>query len=125
MTCHHKGWGMLYLIKWKGFDNTPDVMSWELPKHLANASDVVKSFHQAYPDKPAPKFLMRGHFFIFFLHCHTLIIHFVHIFFRVLVFFFTSYPNSIDKPDSPSSTNLAFSLMVFSTSNSQVDTSLI
>src|SRR5882724_9454772 len=51
---HRKGSGLLYLVEWKGFDNTPDATSWEPPEHLANASDVVQAFHQAYPDKPAP-----------------------------------------------------------------------
>jgi len=54
VDCHHKGSGLLYLVEWKGFDNTPDAMSWETPKHLANTPDVVQAFHQAYPDKPAP-----------------------------------------------------------------------
>src|SRR5882724_11382300 len=49
-----KGSGLLYLVEWKGFDNTPDETSWEPPEHLANASDVVQAFHRAYPDKPAP-----------------------------------------------------------------------
>src|SRR5882724_7589539 len=51
---HRKGSGLLYLDKWKGFENTPDATSWEPPKHLTNAPDVVQAFHQAYPDKPAP-----------------------------------------------------------------------
>ena len=51
---HCKGSGLLYLIEWKGFDNTPDATSWEPPEHLVNAPDVVQAFHQAYPDKPAP-----------------------------------------------------------------------
>jgi len=51
---HCKGLGLLYLVEWKGFDNTPDVTSWEPPEHLANASDMVRAFHQAYPDKLAP-----------------------------------------------------------------------
>jgi len=49
-----KGSGLLYLVEWRGFDNTPDATSWEPPEHLANAPDVVQTFHQAYPDKPAP-----------------------------------------------------------------------
>ena len=49
----HKGVGLLYLIEWKGFDNTPDATSWEPPKHLVNAPDIVQVFFQAYPDKPA------------------------------------------------------------------------
>ena len=54
IDCHHKGSGLLYLVEWEGFDNTPDAMSWEPPEHLINAPDVVQAFHQAYPDKPAP-----------------------------------------------------------------------
>src|SRR5882672_9978581 len=30
----HKGPGLLYLVERKGFENTPDVTSWEPPKHL-------------------------------------------------------------------------------------------
>src|SRR5882724_696673 len=52
--CHHKGLGLLYLIKWKGFDNTPNATSWEPPEHLTNAPDIVQTFHQAYPYKPTP-----------------------------------------------------------------------
>ena len=51
---HRKGSGLLYLVKWKGFDNTPDAMSWEPPEHLTNAPNVVQAFHKAYPDKPGP-----------------------------------------------------------------------
>jgi len=54
VDCCCKGSGLLYLIEWKGFDNTPNAMSWELPEHLVNAPNVVQSFHKAYPDKPAP-----------------------------------------------------------------------
>ena len=51
---HRKGSGLLYLVEWKGFDNTPNATSWELPERLANASNVVQAFQQAYPDKLAP-----------------------------------------------------------------------
>ena len=51
---YRKGSGLLYLIEWKGFDNTPDSMSWASPKHIANAPDMVQAFNQAYPDKLAP-----------------------------------------------------------------------
>jgi len=50
----HKGAGLLYLIEWRGFNNTPDAMSWEPPEHLENAPDLGQAFHQAYQDKPAP-----------------------------------------------------------------------
>jgi len=54
IDCHHKGLGLLYLVEWKGFDNTPNATSWEPPEHLMNAPNVVQAFHQAYPDKLAP-----------------------------------------------------------------------
>ena len=49
-----KNGGLLYLVEWKGFDHTPNTTSWELPKHLENAADLVQAFHMAYPDKPLP-----------------------------------------------------------------------
>ena len=48
-----KGPGLLYLVEWKGFDNTPEATSWEPPEHLAHAPDLVQAFHRAYPDKPS------------------------------------------------------------------------
>ena len=48
----HKGPGLLYLFKWKGFDNTPNATSWEPPEHLENATDLVQAFHRAYLNKP-------------------------------------------------------------------------
>ena len=48
-----KGPGLLYLVEWKGFDNTPDATTWEPPEHLANATDLVQAFHRAYPNKPS------------------------------------------------------------------------
>jgi len=53
--CWGKGLGLLYLVKWKGFDNMPDTTSWETPEHLGNIPDLVQAFHLAYPDKPLPK----------------------------------------------------------------------
>jgi len=50
----HKGSGLLYLMEWKGFDNTPDATSWEPPDHLANVPSLVQAFHRAYSDKPSP-----------------------------------------------------------------------
>src|SRR5467141_3924207 len=49
---HRKGRGLLYLVEWKGFDNTPNTTSWEPPEHLANTTDLVQAFHWAYPNKP-------------------------------------------------------------------------
>jgi len=50
----HKGSGLLYLVEWKGFNNTPNVTSWELPEHLGNATDLVQVYIGAYLDKPSP-----------------------------------------------------------------------
>src|SRR5882672_1182749 len=52
--CCRKGSGLLYLVKWKGFDNTPDTTSWEPPTHLENACDLVQAFHWEFLDKPSP-----------------------------------------------------------------------
>ena len=52
--CHCKGLRLLYLIEWKGFDNTINKTNCELPEHLGNVPDLVQAFHQTYPDKPAP-----------------------------------------------------------------------
>jgi len=38
---HHKGLGLLYLVEWKGFNNTPNTMSWELPEHLGHVTNLV------------------------------------------------------------------------------------
>src|SRR5882672_6268898 len=51
---HRKGLGLLYLVEWKGFDNTPEATSWEPPEHLAHAPGLVQAFHRVYPDKPSP-----------------------------------------------------------------------
>jgi len=49
-----KGSSFLYLVEWKGFNNTPEATSWEPPEPLENAANWVKAFHQAYPTKAAP-----------------------------------------------------------------------
>ena len=51
---NHKGSALLYLIKWKRFDNTPNATSWEPLEHLENMPDLVEEFYQAYPNKLAP-----------------------------------------------------------------------
>src|SRR5882724_2920978 len=40
---HRRCLGLLYLIKWKGFDNTPDAKSWEPPGHLENVPTLVQA----------------------------------------------------------------------------------
>jgi len=49
-----KGSGLLYLVEWKGFDNTLNATSWEPPEHLVNTPNLVQEFHLAYPDKLSP-----------------------------------------------------------------------
>jgi len=47
-----KGSGLLYLVEWSGFDDTTESTSWEPAENVQNAPDLVRAFHQAYPDKP-------------------------------------------------------------------------
>ena len=51
---HRKGSGLLYLVEWKGFDNTSESTSWEPEANVQNAPDLVRAFHRAYPAKPKP-----------------------------------------------------------------------
>ena len=39
-----------YLVKWTG-DYTP---TWEPPQNLSNSPNLVRAFHERYPDKPRP-----------------------------------------------------------------------
>src|SRR5882724_3138553 len=68
-----KGSGLLYLVKWKGFDNTPNATSWEPPEHLTNTPNMVQAFHQAYPAKPAPQVHQAGAtvLYVFAYFCTT------------------------------------------------------
>jgi hypothetical protein len=43
---------LIYLVKWTGYEGTPDESSWEPAAHLAHAPDLVNEFHRQYPDKP-------------------------------------------------------------------------
>ena len=51
---HRQGSGLLYLVEWKGFDNTSESTSWEPEENIWNAPDLVRAFHEAYPAKPKP-----------------------------------------------------------------------
>src|SRR5438045_3321279 len=42
---------LFYLVKWKGYPVSDN--SWEPSSHLANAKDLVDSFHAWHPDKPS------------------------------------------------------------------------
>src|SRR6266481_5242681 len=54
IDCHCKGSGLLYLVEWKGLDNTAKSSSWEPEANVRNAPDLVMAFHEAQPDKPGP-----------------------------------------------------------------------
>ncbi|MBW0471076.1 hypothetical protein O181_010791 [Austropuccinia psidii MF-1] len=43
-----------YLVEWKGFSEDPDRKPWEPASNLTSSPDLVKDFHQLYPDKPGP-----------------------------------------------------------------------
>ena len=46
---HHR---LYYKVRWKGYSPSED--SWEPAAHLSNSPDLIKAFHQRYPQKPGP-----------------------------------------------------------------------
>ena len=46
-----------YLVDWKGHD--PSARSWEPAENLANTTELVRGFHEQYPDKPSQANLTR------------------------------------------------------------------
>src|SRR5882724_4615149 len=55
-----KGSGLLYLVEWKGFGNTPDATSWEPPKHLTNTPNVVWASIRLIQRSQPSKFIKQG-----------------------------------------------------------------
>jgi hypothetical protein len=53
LDCHWKE-PLVYLVKWTGYEGTPDESSWEPAEHLQHAADLVHEFHCQHPDKPGP-----------------------------------------------------------------------
>jgi hypothetical protein len=49
-----KGSGILYLVEWKGYENTNESTSWEPPKNVQHAPRLIQAFHDKYPEKPRP-----------------------------------------------------------------------
>jgi hypothetical protein len=45
---------LVYLVKWTGYEGTPDESSWEPAEHLEHAPDLVHEFHHQHPNKPGP-----------------------------------------------------------------------
>ena len=79
--CCCKGSGLLYLVKWKGFDNTPNATSWGPPEHLVNAPDVARHSIRLIQISHPPKFIERALVLYVFLHYYILRIWFVWTFF--------------------------------------------
>lgn len=44
---------LLYYVRWKGYEGTPDEFSWVLATEL-HADNLVPAFHTRYPQKPGP-----------------------------------------------------------------------
>ena len=45
-----------YLVKWKGYD----APTWQSATDLGHSSDLVRQFHQLWPDHPRPATLARA-----------------------------------------------------------------
>jgi hypothetical protein len=45
---------LVYLVKWTGYEGTPDESSWEPMEHLEHVLDLVYEFHCQHLDKPGP-----------------------------------------------------------------------
>ena len=43
-----------YYVKWKGYDETPEAVTWEPIENLTNAQDLVDEFHKNHPMMPRP-----------------------------------------------------------------------
>ena len=43
-----------YLVKWAGYEGTNEETTWLLASEMEHASELVRTFHQRYPDKPGP-----------------------------------------------------------------------
>jgi len=45
---------LLYYVQWAGYEGTADEYSWLGSEELNHTSELVKEFHEQYPDKPGP-----------------------------------------------------------------------
>ena len=43
-----------YLVEWKGYRGTNEETTWEPSDNLTGSPELVRKFHQEYPDKPSP-----------------------------------------------------------------------
>jgi hypothetical protein len=45
---------LVYLVKWTGYEGTPDESSWEPVEYLEHVLDLVHKFYHQHPNKPGP-----------------------------------------------------------------------
>ena len=45
---------LLYPVRWLGYKNTDEELSWLPATELEHADELVSNFHSAYPQKPSP-----------------------------------------------------------------------
>jgi hypothetical protein len=53
LNCQQKE-PLVYLVKWTGYEGTPDESSWEPMTLLEHVLDLVHEFHCQHPNKPGP-----------------------------------------------------------------------
>ena len=46
-----------YLVEWKGYEGTDEATTWEPEENLKGSPDLLREFHQRYPDKPCSTFI--------------------------------------------------------------------
>jgi len=46
--------GLLYTVRWKGYEGKPDEISTHPVRSITNADDLIRDFHKKYPRKPGP-----------------------------------------------------------------------
>ena len=50
----HQSCKLLYLVRWLGYKNTDEKLSWLPATELEHADELISNFHSAYPQKPSP-----------------------------------------------------------------------
>ena len=50
----HRSCKLLYLVRWLGYENTDEELSWLPAMEFKHANELVSEFHSTYPQKPGP-----------------------------------------------------------------------
>ena len=50
----HRSCKLLYLVRWLGYKNTDEKLSWLPATELEHADELISNFHSAYLQKPSP-----------------------------------------------------------------------